>query len=203
MMNSFSALHKYDLEIRFNRRDLYQTSAFCGHVFTMKLLLNKITLGHMTENKCGYQMHIFVTSFSKAARPCVAVLLHGAATSSAISPQMHQQNPADAPPESRGTIRIRRTPTESCLHLQRDNVTTPGDNLQTSSTKRAFIECMFLPRRLRSLHQGYFPDLIDQNYQHSVSTGIHVIETRSQQSARAACTQLSAWRCLTCKQTRQ
>ena len=56
----------------------------------------------------------------KAARPCVAVLLHGAATSSAISPQMHQQNPADAPPESRGTIRIRRTPTESCLHLQRE-----------------------------------------------------------------------------------
>ena len=74
----------------------------------------------MTENKCGYQMHIFVTSFSKPhRRPCVAVLLHGAATSSAISPQMHQQNPADAPPESRGTIRIRRTPTESCLHLQR------------------------------------------------------------------------------------
>ena len=56
-----------------------------------------------------------------AARLCVAVLLHGAATSSAISPQMHQQNPADAPPESRGTIRIRRTPTESCLHLQRVN----------------------------------------------------------------------------------
>ena len=120
MMNSFSALHKYDLEIRFNRRDLYQTSAFCGHVFTMKLLLKKITLGHMTENKCGYQMHIFVTSFSKPHAPCVAVLLHGAATSSAISPQMHQQNPADAPPESRGTIRIRRTPTESCLHLQRE-----------------------------------------------------------------------------------
>ena len=24
----------------------------------------KITLRHMTENKCGYQMHIFVTSFS-------------------------------------------------------------------------------------------------------------------------------------------
>ena len=57
-----------------------------------------------------------------AARPCVAVLLHGAATSSAISPQMHQQNPADAPTESRGTTRIRRTPTESCLHLQRERV---------------------------------------------------------------------------------
>ena len=42
--------------------------------------------------------------------------------------------------------------------LQRDN---PDDNLQISSTKRAFIECMFLPRRLRSLHQGYFPDLIN------------------------------------------
>ena len=33
---------------------------------------------------------------------------------------MHQQNPVDAPPESRSTTRIRRTPTESCLHLQRD-----------------------------------------------------------------------------------
>ena len=41
------------------------------------------------------------------------------------------------------------------------SVTTPGDNLQISSTKRAFMECMFLPRRLRSLHQGYCPDLID------------------------------------------
>ena len=41
------------------------------------------------------------------------------------------------------------------------SVTTPGDNLQISSTKRAFIECMFLPRRFRSLHQGCFPDLID------------------------------------------
>ena len=62
------------------------------------------------------------------------------------------------------------------------NVTTPGDNLQISSTKHAFIECMFLPCRLRLLHQGYFPDLIDQHDQHSVSTGIHVNETRSQQS---------------------
>ena len=35
---------------------------------------------------------------------------------------MHQQNPADAPPESRGTTRIRRAPTESRLHLQRDNI---------------------------------------------------------------------------------
>ena len=71
---------------------------------------------------------------------------------------------------------------------QRDN---PGDNFQISSTKR-FIQCMFLPHRLRSLHQEYFPYLIDH---HSVPTGIHVYETRSQQSARAACTQWSAWRC--------
>ena len=79
------------------------------------------------------------------------------------------------------------------------NVTTPGDNLQISSTKRASIECMFLPRRLGSLHEGYFPDLIDQHDQHSWSTGIHVNETSSHQSARAAWTKWSAWRCLTCK----
>ena len=74
------------------------------------------------------------------------------------------------------------------------NVTTPGDNLQISSTKCAFIECMFLPHRLRSLHQGYFPDLVID--QHSVPTGINVNETRSQQSARATCTHWSAWRCV-------
>ena len=46
MMNSFSALQEYDQENRLHRRDLYQTSAFCGHVFTMKLLLknNKANL---------------------------------------------------------------------------------------------------------------------------------------------------------------
>ena len=120
MMNYFSALHKYDLEIRFHRRDLYQTSAFCGHVFTMKPLPKKInTWTHDRKQMWLPDAHLryFILS---AARPCVAVLLHGAATSSAISPQMHQQNPADAPPESRGTTRIWRTPTESCLHLQRD-----------------------------------------------------------------------------------
>ena len=46
------------------RRDLYKTSAFCGHVFIMKLPLKKITLGHMAENKCGCQVHLSVTSFS-------------------------------------------------------------------------------------------------------------------------------------------
>ena len=67
MMNYFSALHEYDLEIRLHRRTsftvktcpqnvqvwykvrrtLYQTSAFCGHVFTVKLLLkNKNTWAH-------------------------------------------------------------------------------------------------------------------------------------------------------------
>ena len=119
MMNYFSALHKCDLEIRFHQRDLYQTSAFCGHVFTMKPLPKKIyTWTHDRKQMWLPDAHLryFILS---AARPCVAVLLHGAATSSAISPQMHQQNPADAPPESRGTTRIWRTPTESCLHLQR------------------------------------------------------------------------------------
>ena len=106
MMNSFGALHKYDLEIQFNRRDLYQTSAFCGHVFTMKLLLKKITLGHMTKNKCGYQMHIFVTSFSKQHAPvwrCFCMLqplrqpFRPKCTNRIL--QMHQQNPV-VPSES-------------------------------------------------------------------------------------------------------
>ena len=56
-----------------------------------------------------------------------------------------------------------------------------------STRVSAHCQAILLPCRLRSLHQGYFPDLIDQHDQHSVSTGIHVKETRSQQSARAAC----------------
>ena len=119
MMNSFSALQEYDLENRLHQRDLYQTSAFCGHVFTMKLLLkNKNTWRHDRKQMWLPDAHLCYLILT-ATRPCVAVLLHGATTSSAISPQMHPQNPADAPPESRGTTRIRRTPTESCLHLQR------------------------------------------------------------------------------------
>ena len=113
MINSFSALRKYDLEIRFHQCDPYQTSAFCGHVFTKKFLLKKITLGHMTENKKQMWLpnaHICYLILN-AAGPCVAVLLHGAATSSAISPQMHQQNPVDAPPES-------VVPPESGVHPQ-------------------------------------------------------------------------------------
>ena len=41
MMNSFSALHEYDLKIWLHRRDLYKTLAFCGHVFTVSYLLKK------------------------------------------------------------------------------------------------------------------------------------------------------------------
>ena len=121
MINSFSALHKYDLEIRFHRRDLYQTSTFCGHVFTMKFLLKKNNTGTHDRKQMWLPDAHLCYLILNAARPCVAVLLHGAATSSAISPQMHQQNPVDAPPESRGTTRIRCTPTESCLHLQREH----------------------------------------------------------------------------------
>ena len=106
MMNYFSALHKYDLEIRFHRRDLYQTSAFCGHVFTMKLLLKKLTLGHMTENKCGYQMHVFVTSFSAQHAPAWRCFCMVQPLRQPFRPkctnrilQMHHQNPV-VPPES-------------------------------------------------------------------------------------------------------
>ena len=35
----------------------------------MKLLLKKITFGHMRENKCSYQMHIFVISLSTQYAP--------------------------------------------------------------------------------------------------------------------------------------
>ena len=52
----------------------------------------------------------------------------------------------------------------------------------------------FLPHRLRSLHQDISLIWLIKN-QHSVPIGIHVNETRSEQSARAACTQWSAWRC--------
>ena len=107
IMDYFSALHEYDLEIRLHRRDLYQTSAFCGHVFTMKLLFWKIkTLGHMTENKCGYQMHIFVTSFSLQHVPvwrCCCMVqpllqpFHPKCTHRIL--HVHHQNPV-VPPES-------------------------------------------------------------------------------------------------------
>ena len=105
-MDSFSALHKYDLEIRLHRRDLYQTSAFCGHVFTMNLLLKNVTLGHMTENKCGNQMHIFVTSFSTQHAPvwrcfCMVQPLRQPFRPKCTTRilQMHHQNPV-VPPES-------------------------------------------------------------------------------------------------------
>ena len=74
------------------------------------------------------------------------------------------------------------------------SVTTPGDNLQISSTKRAFIECVLLPRRLRSLHRGYFPDLIDQHGQHSVSTKLVLSRLPGRVHVPPA-TQWSAWRC--------
>ena len=86
----------------------------------MKLLLEKNnTRTHDRKQMWLPDAHLCYLVLN-ATRPSVAVLLRGATTSSAISPQMHHQNPADAPPESRGTTRIRRTPTESCLHLQRE-----------------------------------------------------------------------------------
>ena len=134
MMNSFSALHKYDLEIRFNRRDLYQTLAFCGHVFTMKLLLKKITLGHMTENKCGYQMHIFVTSFSKPHAPvwrcfCMVQPLRQPFRPKCtnIILQMHHQNPV--------------VPSESGVHPQ-NPVCTYSVEMFTKVATAMLVQCM-------------------------------------------------------------
>ena len=116
MMNFFSALHEYDPKIRLHRRDLYQIWYFADmQVFTMKFQLEK----YDTCTHDGKQMWLTTAHlrylFLMAAQPCVAVLMLGAAALCIILRQMHQQNPADAPTESRGTTGIRYTPTESCL----------------------------------------------------------------------------------------
>ena len=104
-MNYFGALHKYGLEILIHRRDLYQTSAFYGHVSQWNSCW-KITLGHMTKNKCGYQMYIFVTPRSQCSMPvwwCFCMVqpprqpFRPKCTNRVL--QMHQQNPV-VPPES-------------------------------------------------------------------------------------------------------
>ena len=66
----------------------------------------KSTLGHMTENKCGYQMHIFVTSFSAQHAPAWRCFCMVQPLRQPFRPkctnrilQMHQQNPV-VPPES-------------------------------------------------------------------------------------------------------
>ena len=132
-MNSFSALRKYDIEIRFNRRDLYQTLAFCGHVFTTKLQLKKITLGHMTENKCGYQMHIFVTSFSTQYAPvwrcfCLVQPLRQPFRPKCTNRilQMHHQNPV--------------VPSESGVHPQ-NPVCTYSVNIMTTLGFSIMVVC--------------------------------------------------------------
>ena len=72
------------------------------------------------------------------------------------------------------------------------NVTTPGDNLQISSTK-----CVFnLTAQAQVTASGIFP-WSDWSLEHSLLNGIHVNETRSQQSARAAVvsmTMCAVWR---------
>ena len=66
----------------------------------------KLTLGHMTENKCGYQMHIFVTSFSAQHAPASRYFCMVQPLRQPFRPkctnrilQMHHQNPV-VPPES-------------------------------------------------------------------------------------------------------
>ena len=66
----------------------------------------QITLGHMIENKCGYQMHIFVTLFSTQYAPvwrcfCMVQPLRQPFRSKCTNRilQMHHQNPV-VPPES-------------------------------------------------------------------------------------------------------
>ena len=105
-MNSFSALHGYDLKTRLHRLELYQIFAFCGHVFRVKFQLKKVTIVHMTGNKYGYQLHISVTfilcqhesvwrclcSVQSLCVPFCAKCINRIL-------QMHHQNPV-VPPES-------------------------------------------------------------------------------------------------------
>ena len=122
IMNSLSALHEYDLKIQLHRRGLYQTLAL--HVFTMKFLLKKYTWTHDRKQMWLPTAHLRYL-FLMATRPCVTVFMLGAAALSAILRQLrHDQNPADAPTESRGTTRVPCTPTESCFHLQRGFIQT-------------------------------------------------------------------------------
>ena len=65
-----------------------------------------ITIGHMTENKCGYQMHIFVSSFSTQHAPLWRCFCEVQPLRQPFRPicttrilQMHHQNPV-VPPES-------------------------------------------------------------------------------------------------------
>ena len=79
----------------------------------MKLLLKKSDTGAHDKKQMWLPAVHLRHRFFMAAHPCVAVFMFGAADSSAILRQMPQRNPADAPPESRGTTRIRSTPMES------------------------------------------------------------------------------------------
>ena len=54
-----------------------------------------------------------------AARRCMVAFMIGVTALSSISRQMHHQNSAATPPESRGATWTPCTPAWSCLHLQR------------------------------------------------------------------------------------
>ena len=90
----------------------------------------KLTLGHMTENKCGYQMHIFVTSFSAQHAPAWRCFCMVQPLRQPFRPkctnrilQMHHQNPV-VPPES-GTHPQNPVCTYSVNQIQADGEITP------------------------------------------------------------------------------
>ena len=87
MMNFFGLVHTYDLQIRLHRRDLHQTLAFCGHVFTIKLLLTNWNLDTWLKTnvvtKCTSSFMLFM-----AARPCVTMFVFGATAWTAILRQI-------------------------------------------------------------------------------------------------------------------
>ena len=104
MMDYFNALHEYDLEIRLLRGDLYLTSAFCGHVFTVKILLkNKNTWTHGRKKMWLPDAHLCYQSQHTPLWWCFCMVqplrqpFRPKCTNRIL--QMHHQNPV-VPPES-------------------------------------------------------------------------------------------------------
>ena len=70
MMNFFGLVHTYDLQIRLHRRDLHQTLAFCGHVFTIKFLLTNWNLDTWLKTNVVTKCTASFTAFHGSAPLC-------------------------------------------------------------------------------------------------------------------------------------
>ena len=83
--------------------------------------VNNREAGDLRRYHTHYDVTVMRLSIIMRARPYMAVFVFRCKRSLCLLRQMHHQNPADAPPESHGTIRIRCTPTDSCWRLQHED----------------------------------------------------------------------------------